>query len=169
MRPILIAATAALAALAGCAQPGGDPCAAANSSISFGNLLSNSVSGSYGSCLDVMREDLAQARLRGRALEAEAAELRAEERRLRGERAAAAGRLAQLNERQAAALSQLSAADGARTVEQARLQALLAEERRLTDEIEALNARGGGASAAEAAALQQRQQRLQSQLRALLG
>ena len=37
-------------AVAGC-QTKQDPCAAANADVSFGSLLSNSMSGSYSNCL----------------------------------------------------------------------------------------------------------------------
>jgi septal ring factor EnvC (AmiA/AmiB activator) len=166
------AAAAALVALSGCAPTtgaGADPCASANAPVSFGSLLSNSLSGSYDKCLDTMREDLAVAQLRARSLESQAAALRAEESRLSGERRAAARRLAEMNERQAATVAELSASDGARAVERQRLEALLAEERRLTDELEALNARGGGATAGEAADIERRQERLRTQMRALMG
>jgi chromosome segregation ATPase len=170
--PLVFAALAALGGLAGCAPTpgaGGDPCASANAPVTFASLLSNSVSGSYDRCLDTMREDLASAKLRARALESQAADLRAEEARLSGERRAAARRLAEMNERQAAAVAELSSVEGARAVERQRLEALLAEERRLGDELERLNARGGGATADEAADIERRQERLRSQMRALLG
>ena len=169
VRPVLNAVPLAALLLSACAQPSADPCAAANAPVSFGMLLSNSTSGNYGACIDTMREDLAIARLRARALENQAAQLRAEERRLSGERAAAARRLAEMNERQAATVAEIESANRATTVERQRLEGLLAEERRLTDELERLNQRGGGASAAEAAALERRQDRLRGQLRAVLG
>lgn len=160
---------ALVASLGACAQQNaGDPCASANAPITFGNLLSNSASGTYDKCLDTMREDLALARLRARALENQAAQLRAEERRLSGERRAAAARLAEMNERQAATVAQIDQANRNRAVERQRLEQLLAEERRLTDELERLNARGG-ATAAETQAIEQRQERLRGQLRAVLG
>lgn len=167
-RKTLALAPLAALMLSACAQPSADPCASANAPVSFSMLLGNSLSGNYGACVDTMREELALARLRARALENQAAELRAEERRLSGERAAAAGRLAELNERQVATVAELERTNSATAVERQRLEALLAEERRLTDEIERLNQRGG-ASAGEAAALERRQERLRGQLRAALG
>lgn len=160
---------ATLIVVSACAQTTSDPCATANRPVSFGTLLSSSVSGAYGGCIAVLREDLAVARMRARVLENEAQTLRAEEARLSGERRAAAARLAELNERQAAAVASLTEATAEREVEQARLEALLAEERRLSDDVSALNARGAGATENERRVLIERQNRLQSQIRALLG
>ena len=165
-----LAPVAVLLALGACTQTAGtDPCASANAPITFGNLLSNSVSGSYGQCIDTMNEELAVERLRGRAFENKAADLRAEERRLSGERQAATRRLREMNEQQAAMMEELSRLQTARNVDQQRAEALIAEQRRLNDELERLNNRDTGATAAEAQALRERQQRVLSRQRALLG
>lgn len=75
--------------------PTGDPCAAANRDINFGNLLGSSLSGSYGSCLANMRGELAAIRLENSELRAradrlrrESASLSAEETRLLAQEAA---------------------------------------------------------------------------------
>lgn len=166
-KPVL-ASTLVATLLSACAQTTADPCASANAPVSFGMLLSNSLSGNYGACIDTMREDLATAKLRARSLENKAVQLRAEEQRLSGERAAATRRLAEMNERQAQTVATLDATSRDRAVERQRLEALLVEERRLTDEIERLNRRGG-ATVAESTAIQQQQERLRSQMRAVLG
>lgn len=152
-----------------CAPTTSDPCATANAPITFVNLLSASVGGSYDRCLDLMREDLAIARLEARALENRATALRAESQRLEGERAAAARRLAALNERHAQAVAELERSSGERVVQQRELQQLLAEERQLRADLQALNDGGSGASAAEAEMIERRRQRLQSQIQAILG
>lgn len=167
---ITLAPVALALALGACTQTAAtDPCAAANAPVTFGNLLSNSVSGRYGQCIDTMNEDLAVERLRGRAFENKAADLRAEERRLSGERQAAARRLREMNEQQAAMMEELSRLQTARNVDQQRAEALIEEQRRLNDELERLNSRDTGATAAEAAALRQRQQQALGRMRATLG
>ncbi len=158
-----LAATVALALLAACAQPGADNCDQANRSINFVNLLANSVSGSYDACLDDLRGDLAAARLRARSLEAEAQNLRAEEARLSGERRRAAGRLAALNERQAAAVSRLTEASADREVERAALEQALAQERQTSAALADQNIQGG-ADPARAAALEAEIARLEGTL-----
>ena len=165
-----LAPVAVLLALGACTQTAStDPCASANAPITFGNLLSNSVSGSYGQCIDTLKEELAVERLRGRAFENKAADLRAEEQRLSGERRAATRRLREMNERQAAMMDELSRLDTARTIDQQRAEELIAEQRRLNDELERLNSRDTGATAAEAQALRERQQRAIGRMRATLG
>lgn len=146
-----------------------DPCAGANAPVTFGNLMSNTMSGRYGQCIDTMNEELAVERLRARAFENKAADLRAEERRLSGERQAAARRLREMNEQQAAMMAELSRLQTARNVDQQRAEELIAEQRRLNDEVERLNARDTGATAAEAQALRERQQRALGRMRATLG
>jgi chromosome segregation ATPase len=169
MRLALVPAAVALV-LGACTQTAStDPCAGANAPVTFGNLLSNSMSGSYGQCIDTMSEELAVERLRGRAFENKAADLRAEERRLSGERQAAARRLREMNEQQAAMMEELSQLQTARNVDQQRAEALIEEQRRLNDDLERLNTRDSGASAAEAAALRERQQRALGRMRATLG
>ncbi len=169
MRLVPPLSTVAALALVACAQGTADPCATANAPISFANLLSASASGSYDRCLDLMREDLAIARLEARQMENRAAALRAESQRLDGERAAAARRLAELNERHAQAVAELERTSAERVVQQRELEALLAEERRLRAEVQALNDGGSGATASEAQAIEQRQQRLRSQIQTILG
>jgi chromosome segregation ATPase len=154
--------------LAACASPSGDPCASANAPVSFGTLLSNSLSGNYDACIDAMRETLAVERLRARALESQAEQLRAESNRLGGEERAARRRLADMNERQAAIMAEIEQANRDTTVEQGRLESLLEEQRRLSEEVEALNGRGTGATAAEAETIRQRQARVRAQLEAVL-
>ena len=169
MRVIRHTAPALLAvALTACAPSTGDPCASANAPVSFGTLLSNSLSGNYGACIDTMRETLAVERLRARALETQAEQLQAEASRLSGEERAARQRLAEMNARQASIMAEIEQANRDTTVEQARLEDLLQEQRRLSEEVEALNARGGGATSAEAEAIRQRQARVRAQLEAVL-
>jgi len=164
----VLASLLAATLLGACAQTTADPCASANAPVSFGMLLSNTASGNYEACIDTMREDLAVAKLRARSLETRAAQLRADERRLSGERAAAARRLAEMNERQVETVASIESTNRSQAVERQRLEALLAEERRLTDEIERLNNRGG-ATASESAEIRQQQDRLRKQMRSVLG
>lgn len=81
--------------LMACTDPSGDACATANRDPTFGNLLGNSLSGSYGSCIANMRGELAAIRLENSELRAkadrlrrESASLSAEESRLLAEEAA---------------------------------------------------------------------------------
>jgi hypothetical protein len=73
-----------------------------------------------------------------------------------------------MNERQAETMAAIEQANRDTTVEQARLEALLEEQRRLSEEVQALNERGSGATAAQAEAIQRRQDRVRAQLEAVL-
>ncbi len=151
-----------------CTQTTSNSCAGANAPITFSNLLSNSLANNYDKCLDTMREDLAILRLQARAMEAKAEELRRDASRLSGERARSAARLAEVNQRHAGILSELNATNAQRVVERGQLEALLAEEKRLREDIDRMNA-SGGATEAQAAAKAREQDRLRRSVRAVVG
>ncbi len=146
----VLAVPLAAGLLSACMATSGDPCADAERDVNLFTLLDNSLSGSYGACLDDLRDDLARARLRARVLQGEADRLEAESETLEGERAEAALRLAGLNARHADALNRLEEAREGQTVDQLVLDDVLEREQELASELEALNLDGGvGSEAAQ--------------------
>ncbi|MGB0499393.1 MAG: hypothetical protein ACPGID_13725 [Rubricella sp.] len=135
--PILLGAGAL--ALAACAPPPEDACAAANAEITLGTLLSNTTSGTYDACLDEQRRELALLRLEATRLEAEAGRLRGEAAAQSAEQARLTRRLADANARQAELARTLAAAEGQLAGEEAELNALLERENALRESIESGN------------------------------
>lgn len=165
--PVL--ALLALPLLAACAQKTGrEACATANSEVNLGNLLGASLSGSYDGCVEQMRADLAAARMRARALEAQADRLERERARLSQQEAEAARRLAGASRRQSTLVTRLERAESDRDVDQAELQRLLDEEARLGRRLEDLG-QEGGVSSAEAAEIRREQDEILARMESLMG
>ena len=150
--------------LAACDPVPADNCAAANRDITFGNLISNEVSGSYEGCLTDLRATLQRLRLESRALQFRANELHTQAAALDGQRAANTRRLANLNAEQARLMQNIGDAESARNVNEAELRNILQQERALRSEVE-------GATpddAVEAARLAAEQRQIEARLQAVL-
>ncbi len=164
----ILAVPLTAAFLSACMATSGDPCADAERDVDLFTLLDNSLSGTYDACLGDLRDDLARARLRVRVLQGEADRLEAEAGTLEGERAEAARRLAELNARQAAALTRLEDAREGQVVDHLVLDDVLKREQELASELETLN-RDGAIDSAEAQRLEDEQSDLMERIDALLG
>jgi chromosome segregation ATPase len=163
MKPIALALIG-LALAAGCA-PTQDPCAAANRDVTFGSLLSNSVSGSYGACLGQQRQELVRLRMEASLMDGEAARLRGEAARQSAEQRSLTLRLADANTRQAGLARDIAGAEGRLASSDSALQTLLARERALRQRIE--RGGSGAVSATEVQAIEAEQASIQSVLLAL--
>lgn len=128
----------ASAALAGCADCSRDP-----SQVGLGCATANLASGVYEEDDAKIRREIAALEARRAELDAEAARYQAEADRLQGERQRYARRVAQLNQETAALNRQVADLNRQGDVDQARLAALRAEERALSDQVLALSRSGG--------------------------
>lgn len=134
----LLIALMGIGVVAGCTMSA-DPCASANRDVSFGSLLSNSVSGSYSNCLGEQRQELVRLQMEASLLDGEASRLRSLAARQSANQRALTLRLAEANTRQARLARDIAQSEGRLSGSQQEVQALLAREKALRQRIE----RGG--------------------------
>lgn len=154
------------AGIAGC-QPTKDPCAAANEDVTFGSLLSNSVSGSYSNCLAEKRQTLSRLRLEASLLDGEANRLRRLANEQSEERRVLTQRLAEATERQAALARQIATSESTLYSANANVESILARERTLRLRLERSGA-NGNVTEAELRQIEAEQASIQSVLGALM-
>lgn len=147
-----------------CAPLPADNCTAANRDITFSNMVSNEVSGSYEGCLNDLRSTLQRLRLESRALQVRANELNAQATTLDGQRAENARRMAHLNAEQARLMQNIGDAESARNVNEGELRNVLQQERALRARVESANPDDATAAARIAAEQRQIETRLQAAL-----
>ncbi len=128
-------------AVAGC-QTNQDPCAAANRDVSFGSLLSSSVSGSYSSCLAEKEQTLSRLRLEASLLDGEASRLRRLADEQSSEQRLLTRHLAEATERQAALARQIAASESTLLSSSADVESILAREHALREWIERISVNG---------------------------
>lgn len=155
MKSHLAIAPVAALLVAACTDPNLDACGNANRDVNLGNLVGNTVSGSFNQCIDDLQQELNSLRLEGRQLQIEEARLRGISTGLSGEERAAAERLANLNATQAALVARIAQSGSA--AEDSSLNRVLVEERNLRS---ALAQEGNGIDAAAAEDLARRQRAL---------
>lgn len=134
--------------VAGCTMSE-DPCASANRDVSFGSLLSNSVSGSYSACLGEQRQELVRLQMEASLLDGEASRLRSLAARQSANQRALTLRLAEANTRQASLARNIAQSEGRLSGSKQEVDALLARERALRQRIE-----GSGSGTIQPAAMQ---------------
>lgn len=121
--------------VAGCTMTE-DPCASANRDVSFGSLLSNSVSGSYSACLGEQRQDLVRLQMEASLLDGEASRLRSLAARQSANQRALTLRLAEANARQASLARNIAQSEGRLFGSKQEVQSLLAREQALRQRVE---------------------------------
>ena len=134
--------------VAGCTMSE-DSCASANRDVSFGSLLSNSVSGSYSTCLGEQRQELVRLQMEASLLDGEASRLRNLAARQSANQRALTLRLAEANARQASLARNIAQSEGRLSGSKQEVQALLTRERVLRQRIE-----GSGSVTIQPAAMQ---------------
>lgn len=152
--------------MTGC-QTKQDPCAAANSSVSFGSLLSNSVSDSYSSCLAERQHTLSRLRLEASLLEGEADRLRRLADEQTSELRLLTRRLAEASDRQAALARQIVASESTLSFSSEEVEGILARERVLRAWFER-NSDNGSVAEAELRRVEDEQDSIRSMLGALM-
>jgi chromosome segregation ATPase len=125
-----------LALIAACTSTE-DPCASANRDVSFGSLVSNSVSGSYSACLGEQRQELVRLQMEASLMDGESNRLRSLAARQSAEQRALTLRLAEANTRQAGLARDIAQSEGRLSASDQEFQAILARERALRQRIEA--------------------------------
>lgn len=142
-----------------------DPCASANRDVSFGSLVSNSVSGSYSACLGEQRQELVRLRMEASLMDGEASRLRSLAARQSADQRTLTLRLAEANTRQASLARDIAQSEGRLSASDQELQAILARERTLRQRIEASGT--GTVQSAEIQAIEAEQASIRAVLAAL--
>lgn len=162
----LFTALVGVACITGCTATE-DPCAAANRDVTFGSLLTNSVSGSYSACLGQQRQELSRLRMEASLLDGEALRLRNLAAQQSSEQSALTLRLAEANARQASLARDIARSERQLSASEQDLRVLLARENALRQRLESGSLRT--ATPAEIEAIEAEQESIRSILDAFIG